>query len=147
VTLVVDANIVAALALPVPYSPQAAARMTAWSEAQETLIAPTLFEYEIVSVIRRWVSSGGIEPALVSELLQELLDTRIITLAPTPDLHRQALAFAERIGQSKAYDGQYLALAARENAAFWTADRRLAAAAQQAGLTWVHWVGEESPSS
>ncbi len=69
--------------------------------------------------------------------------------APSSELDRSALHFAERIGQSKAYDAQYLALAARENAAFWTADGRLARAAQATGLAWVHWIGEltTDPSS
>jgi predicted nucleic acid-binding protein len=49
---------------------------------------------------------------------------------------------AAQIGQSKAYDAQYLALAARENAPLWTADRRLANAARGAGLDWVHWIGD-----
>ena len=39
-------------------------------------------------------------------------------IAPSSELDRSALHFAERIGQSKAYDAQYLALAARENAAW-----------------------------
>lgn len=146
-TIVVDANIVAALALPVSYSPQAVARMAAWSEAEETLIAPMLFEYEIASVIRRWTFLGHIEPEQVTAMLTRLLNMRIITMGPTPALHEQALAFAEQIGQSKAYDGHYLALAAREKAAFWTADQRLATNAQGAGLAWVRWVGEEAPQS
>lgn len=49
---------------------------------------------------------------------------------------------AERLGQSKAYGAQYLALASRENAPLWAADLRLVRAAQAAGLGWVHWIGE-----
>lgn len=67
-------------------------------------------------------------------------------IAPIPELDKSALVFAERMGQPKAYDAQYLALASRENAPLWTADRRLAHAARDTGLSWVYWVGDWSES-
>lgn len=118
--------------------------MDYWSRSGERLIAPTLFEYEITSLIRRSVLSKQLERAQVLPILSRLLNSRIVTIPPTMTNHGEALIFAERIGQSKAYDAQYLALASRENAPLWTADRRLAAAARDTGLTWVHWVGDWS---
>lgn len=52
-----------------------------------------------------------------------------------------AFDWAEKLGQSKAYDSFYLALAETLRAPLWTADRRLANAARQIGISWVHAVG------
>jgi predicted nucleic acid-binding protein len=57
-------------------------------------------------------------------------------------LCRAALNWASRLQQRRAYDALYLALAERMQTEFWTADKRLANAAQQLGVTWVHWIGE-----
>lgn len=56
---------------------------------------------------------------------------------------KKAVDWADRLGQSKAHDSFYLALAEQSNAAFWTADKRLVNGAHQLGATWVHWIGEE----
>jgi predicted nucleic acid-binding protein len=51
-----------------------------------------------------------------------------------------AYEWAERLGQSKAYeayDGFYLALAQRLDVELWTADTRLESRARQIGITWV----------
>jgi hypothetical protein len=42
---------------------------------------------------------------------------------------------SNRLGQSKAYDGFYLALAEQSNAEFWTADQCLVNSARQLGAT------------
>ena len=51
-----------------------------------------------------------------SAVLHQLQQSGVETIAPTPKLHRLALRLAERVGQSKAYDAQYLALARGERA-------------------------------
>ena len=141
-TTVVDSNIIASLVLPASYSGQSKGLMKHWDDAEENLVAPILFEYELATIIRRSVVTGQLEEGQASAVLMRLLHSRVDTIAPSAALHRDALRLAKRIGQSKAYDAQYLALAAREDAHFWTADRRLAAAAQNAGLEWVHWIGD-----
>ena len=55
---------------------------------------------------------------------------------------RAAYAWAERLGQSRAYDAQYLAVAEQEGLELWTADRRLVRNAEQAGVRWVRRIGE-----
>jgi len=141
-TIVVDSNIVAALLLPLPYSPQAISMIEFWRHSGERLIAPTLFEYEIATLVRRLTLYDKLERTQMLSALGRLLSTGLITIPPTRPLHEEALELAARIGQSKACDAQYLALASREDAPFWTADRRLANAAQAAGLGQVHWVGD-----
>jgi predicted nucleic acid-binding protein len=141
-TIVVDSNIIASLVLPAPYTPQATRMIASSNDAGERLLAPVLFEYEIATILRRSAVLGEIEKAMVPGLLVKLLDSGVTTVVPTIALHQEALRLADRIGQSKAYDAQYLALAAGENAPFWTADRRLANSAQGVGLHWVHWIGD-----
>ncbi len=65
-------------------------------------------------------------------------------LTSTPELHRAALAWANRLGQTVAYDAYYIAAAESVAASFWTADRGLYDAARAAGDDWVHWI-EETP--
>jgi predicted nucleic acid-binding protein len=62
--------------------------------------------------------------------------------SPSTGRNRTALDWAERAGQAKAYDAQYLALAEEMRAEFWTADERLVRDVQQAGADWAHWIGE-----
>lgn len=142
VTIVVDSNLVVALALPLPYDALAVQAFSLWSRQGEWLIAPLLFEYELTSLVRKGVALRQLREERALPVLHQLQQSGVETIAPTPELHRLALRLAERVGQSKAYDAQYLALASRENAPFWTANRRLARAAQSAGLAWVHWIGE-----
>jgi predicted nucleic acid-binding protein len=140
--IVVDANLIAAIGLPLPYSSLATKKFEQWRTQGERLIAPTLLEYELTTIVRRSAVGGLLRKERVLPVLLQLHQSGVEMIAQTIEQHRQALLWAERIGQGKAYDAQYLALASRENAPFWTADRRLAHAAQRAGMDWVHWVGE-----
>lgn len=144
-TIVVDSNIVAALALPLPYDALATEAMRYWTTQGERLIAPTLMEYELVTIIRRGVASNQLRRERALPVLHQLQKSGVEMIAPTVWLHEQTLYWAERLNQSKAYDAHYLALAAREDATLWTADRRLANGAQQLGLTWVRWLGDWTP--
>jgi predicted nucleic acid-binding protein len=66
-----------------------------------------------------------------------------VEVAPiTPSRCQVAFAWAEKLGQARAYDSFYLALAEELETAFMTADKRLATNARQLGLSWVHWIGD-----
>lgn len=139
---VVDANLVAALVLPLPYSHQVTERMLAWTQAGSELLAPVLLEYEVAAILRKAVVAEWLTGELALEAMGEILALSIRCLPPTAALHEQALRWADRLGHSKAYDAHYLALAEQEGLEFWTADRRLANGARQAGVDWAHWIGE-----
>ncbi len=141
-SVVVDANVVVALALPCPYSEQAAARIAAWKQAGIELLAPTLLEYEVLSVLRKAVAVGRLSAAMAGEAMRAVLDLGIRCLPPDSELHESALRWTERLGQAKSYDAHYLAVAQQQHGELWTGDRRLANGAHQAGVGWVHWVGE-----
>lgn len=144
-TIVLDANLAAAVAMPMDYTIQATHLIQTWKVGPERLLAPVLFEYEIATALRRAIVLRILTLSEAMEGLDLILELGVELVLPTRSLSAQAIYFAERIGQSKAYDAQYLALASRENAPFWTADRRLANAAQATGLGWVHWVGDWNP--
>ena len=139
---VIDANLIAALVLPLPYSDQATQKVITWKQAGLELLAPVLLEYEIAAVLRKAVVAQWLTTDLALEAIGMVLTLNIQCLAPTAHLHERALRWAERLGHSKAYDAHYLALAEQEGIELWTADRRLANGAQQAGAHWVHWIGE-----
>ena len=130
-TVVLDANIALAAALPLPYSPDERA------VAMVALAAPDLWRYEVITGLRRaqWeriISDVELERALA---LLEDLDLELVH--PSPALNRVALDWAARLEQNKAYDGHYLALAEHLGAQFWTADRRLANELRDRGVDWA----------
>lgn len=139
---VIDSNLIAAVVLPLPYSDQATQKIIAWKRAGAELFAPVLLEYEIAAILRKAVVARWLTTDLAVEAIGEVLALNVRCLTPTANLHERALRWADRLGHSKAYDAQYLALAEQEGIELWTADRRLANGAQQAGAHWVHWIGE-----
>ena len=145
-SLVIDSNIVAALILPLPYSDQAARRVTVWKELGTVLYAPILLEYELSTILRRGIIKGLLTAETAAKAIRIVSTVNIQCQLPSPELHEQALCWAERLGHAKAYDAHYLALDDQLRAELWTADRRLAHGAKQAGAAWVHWIGEVDPS-
>jgi predicted nucleic acid-binding protein len=140
-----DANIVVALFLPLPFSAQAREHIVAWDRTGLELLAPTLFEYEVNSVLHRAAATGLVACCEAKTAMQDAQGLAVHCVPPSPELHDRAWYWADCLNQSKTYDAQYVALAELERADFWTADRRLANGARQAGAGWVHWIGESEP--
>ncbi|MBN2002688.1 MAG: type II toxin-antitoxin system VapC family toxin [Anaerolineae bacterium] len=123
---VVDANVALALVLPLPYSPQAQALWESWRAPGTLIYAPDLWAYEITAALRKAMVTLRLPLPEAETRLQTLLALGVRLAAPTMELHLRALLWAERAGQTVAYDGHYLALAEALNCEFWTADARLA---------------------
>jgi predicted nucleic acid-binding protein len=145
VSIVLDANLVVALLLPLPYSNRVWAHYAGWREDKVELLAPTLLQYEANAAIFRSLAAGWMQQDEARTALEEMQALWIHYLAPSPELHTRAWYWADRLGQSKTYDAQYVALAELERAELWTADRRLANGAHRAGAGWVHWIGANEP--
>jgi predicted nucleic acid-binding protein len=143
-SVVVDANLVAGVLLPLPYRPQAKAKVLAWKQAGEDLLAPTLIEYEVCSTVRRVVLAGWIAAEEAEAALIRMRHLAIRTVPPTLELHMAALQWAQRLGRTRTYDAQYMALAEELRADFWTSDLKLFNRAKQLGLAWVHCILEPS---
>lgn len=144
--LVVDANIAVALAVDLPYSPAALNRLRVWLHESAEMYAPLLWEYEVASALRRMTTLGLLSAASAENALTSiLLDLPIERVPPEPRTHQAALRWAERLGHSVVYDAQYMALAERLGAEFWTADRRLMNRARQLlHVPWVRWIGDNA---
>lgn len=140
--IVVDANLMMALAAQLAYSERATALLEGWQRERVRLYAPLLWEYELATAVRKAVALGVFLEEQATAALERLLSLGVERIVPDAGLHREALLWAGRLGQVTAYDAQYLALAARLGAEFWSADKRLVERARAQGLAWVHHIAE-----
>jgi predicted nucleic acid-binding protein len=134
----IDANLGLALVLPLPYSPKTESRIGSWLEEGRRMLVPLLWEYEVVSALRKAESLGVISTDRITECVRELWALDFERIPPSPNLHNRAIEWSRMLGQSKAYDGQYLASAEWAGADLWTADGRLAEQARRFGAEWVY---------
>jgi predicted nucleic acid-binding protein len=84
--------------------------------------------------VRKLIAAGYLPAEKVDKVLEQIWEQDIDLIPDKLDLQRRAQAWARRLGQSKAYDGAYLAAAEVLRAEFWTADRELV---KKAGVDWV----------
>jgi predicted nucleic acid-binding protein len=143
--LVVDANVLVALAVPLPYSAAAGARMDGWIEVGEILVSPALWEYEATSAIRKYAVQRDVEAAEIQQALLRLDSLPVESIPNDPDLRRAALIWAARLGHHAAYDSFYVALAERLGTELWSADLRLVNGCAAQGTHFVKPISQ-SPS-
>jgi predicted nucleic acid-binding protein len=117
-------------------------RLGNWRANGLTLAAPVLWLAEATSSIRRAVYAKVLSAENGHRAIEQLFALEIETASLSETLCKAAFDWAGRLGQARAYDGFYLALANSLGAEFWTADRRLVNGAKQAGISWVRWIGE-----
>ena len=141
----IDASFCGALVFPEPFTQAANRLVTQWMAAGASLIAPDLWVYEVTAIVRKRVRSGLVSVANSPATLDTFLSLPILLMRP-PNLHRDALALANRHGLPATYDAHYLALAETERVPLWTADERLYRAVGRV-LPWVRWVGEAGAGS
>jgi predicted nucleic acid-binding protein len=145
-TIVIDANLAIWALVPCLSTIDAFSLVQTWQYRRVRLLAPELWLAEVTSAIQRYIKTGALLQQEGVQLVQALLGWGVET-ASHAELCLPAIAWANRLGQSKTYDALYVALAEREGAELWTGDQRLANAAQQAGAPWVRWAGKASPES
>jgi predicted nucleic acid-binding protein len=121
------------------YTEPAKALLRRWQQASIHIAAPTLFRYEIISVMRKsaFRSLFTADEALKS---RDFLMEYPVHLMIDDDLLRRGYDLAAKFNRPTAYDAQYLAVAERLKCEFWTADERLVNAVQK-DLSWVKWIG------
>jgi predicted nucleic acid-binding protein len=137
VRLILDANILVALAIPTAASAKAAKWMDDWLASKQEFFAPALWSYEAVSSIRKYVSAGLIDSQEAYTAVDRLLTLGVQDVAPSVTLQRRALQWAERLSGFVAYDAAYLAVAEELQAPFWTTDGKLVKKARGLGVDWI----------
>ena len=130
--------------LPDPLQDRAHALARKWRQEGATLLAPPLFRAEVTSVIRQWVYRGALLQEDADAALRTALAWPITIWEPDSALQGRAFAIATDHNQPKAYDAQYLAVAALLGCQFWTGDQRLVRALGDK-LPWAKWAGDYSP--
>jgi len=137
----IDASLATRMVLPAPSSVDVAQRLAEWQRGRIRVVSSMLWLAEGVSALRKAVFARAITSAESRDALEDLLRLEVETVAIDADQCRSALRWADRLGQSRADDGFDVALAEAWGVPLWTADKRLANAARQAGIAWVHSIG------
>jgi predicted nucleic acid-binding protein len=131
-SVVVDSNLLVALALNDPRAPMVDQRLREAGAAGETLRAPDLLRYEAANALTRAVVAGHLEASRVAAAWARI--SRIeVTLHPLGD-GPDVVALALRLQRSSAYDAAYVALAQSLDAELWSLDGPLARNAAGLGL-------------
>ena len=137
--VVMDSGVRLSLLLGESLKDNASALTQYWLKEGFEIHAPSLFQYEIVAVMRKSVvreritdndAKGYIKTALLYPIIYSL-DTF---------LHQRAYDLSTQFKRPIAYDSQYLALAERLDCEFWTADKRLFNAVK-GDFPLIRWVG------
>ena len=139
--LVIDANVAVRSILSETDSLKAF-----WEKVDQenlTPCAPRLWMSETTSAIRSLVFQKAISAENAEDILRTIHGLRVEIINEDEELSLRALELAGKLGQSKAYDAFYLALAEKLVVDFWTADERLYNRCRKdLKLSWVHWIGE-----
>lgn len=120
----IDASLGLKLIFTEADSPDAKRLWDDWLVSGTIIIAPTLWAYEVTSVIRNRAHRGFLEPGLEAEAITTVHNLPVKLMAPR-GLHRHAWQLARQFNQTAAYDSHYLALTEMTEALFWTADKTL----------------------
>jgi predicted nucleic acid-binding protein len=137
-TVVIDASLAIKAILPLADQDHDILKQVAeWRQERARLVTPEIWLQEVVSVIRQAIYAHILSQEEGRVAVEDVFRLGVEVLPSDQVLCQRALAWAERLGQSKAYDSFYLALAEQLNAELWTSDRRLLNRAQQLGVGWV----------
>ena len=122
-----------------PDSPVARCLWAEWEKRDIDVVSPSLWAYEVTSVIRNKVHRGKITSDEGEKAFAIIHKLGVRLIAPS-DLHERAWEMAKKLNRPAAYDAHYLALAQTLDCEFWTADERLYNAIRDQ-LPWVRWLG------
>ncbi len=139
-TFCVDANICIKLVIEEHDTALAVALWRQWTSQRAIVLAPTLWGYEMVSIVRKQVYRGLLAPDLEHQTLDEILKIPVRQVRPA-QLHLRAWSLARRFNRPVAYDAHYLVVAEMADCLFWTTDERLYNSVRHE-LPWVRWLGQ-----
>jgi predicted nucleic acid-binding protein len=142
---VIDASVAVYSVINTPMASLAENVMNYLQKNKTKLYAPSLWWYEVTSVVHKYLFDGLLAEKFAQDTLTIILSLAVNRIDEDDDLCRAAFDWATRLAQKPVYDSFYLATAELLGADFWTADQRLVNRAHQLGIGWVHWMGETLP--
>lgn len=108
-----------------------------------TPCAPRLWLSETASAIRSLVAQRVLTADEANDVLRTIHGLRVEIINEDEELSMRALELAGKLGQSRAYDAFYLALAEKLVVDFWTMDERLVNRCRKdLKMNWVHSISE-----
>lgn len=140
-SIVVDSNVFLTTVIPDPLRQNAMNLIYHIERRNMQIIAPTLFRYELVAVLRKQSGRG----VITSQQAETGLDimtkhTQKMQFVIDDDLLKRAFEIAKQFNFPTAYDSQYLAVAEQFGCDFWTIDNRLVNVVSPT-WSWVKWLG------
>ena len=138
--VIIDASLGAGAVLAIRGLENAPALFERWNEEGRKVYVPEWWWAEVVSVIRQHVFRKVISLERAHLAMNDIESLEVATFPMNFHLLHNALDWSEKIGQSKAYDSLYLALAEHLNAELWTADKWLVNATRALNINWVKWI-------
>ncbi len=140
--VVIDANLAVGLVRQMPYSLTFRRQIERWLRDEVRLAVPGLWDYEVATVLRKLWVQGVLTGDQAIAAVEMLMRLPVEHYPADTERMVSALRWAERLGQSKAYDAHYVALAEQLGRELWSADQRLINALHARGVSWAHWIGE-----
>ena len=141
--IVLDASVAVKAVLPNPLQAHCLGLVQTFVEVQPA--APALWAHETTSALAKAVHFGEITEKEARQSLERLDALGVRLFVPDADQNRAALDWTLRLKRASAYDSYYLVLAQTLECDFWTADKRLFNALQDAHLKWLRWIEEMAP--
>lgn len=134
-SLVIDASLTFRFLMPGATHERLRPLFDQWETQGVTLVAPTLWAYEMTSIISKTVYFDQLTEAEGQSMLAMISALAIQLVPPDVTLTERAYAWTRQLKRVAAYDSFYLALAEHLSCEFWTADQKLSNAV---GEPWIH---------
>ncbi len=141
--IVIDASAAVKAILPNPLQAHCLAMVQTFTEVQPA--APALWANETTAAIAKAFQFGEITESEARRSLEQLEMLGVRLFVPDADQNRAAFDWTQKLKRASAYDSYYLVLAQVLECDFWTADKRLFHALDDAHLSWLHWIEEMTP--
>lgn len=126
--VVVDASIAVKWVIEEDGSEDARTLLQSWLTSGIQPVAPSWLTCEIANILYRKALAGDLSVADALDAYDDVLPFVIVRSENTAD-GRRGIQIAQQTNQQQSYDAQYLALAERLGAEYWTDDARFVASA------------------